>query len=135
MHRDIRPSNLNLDEQNNVIIIDYETATPITPEKVPYHGGFICWPRRLLDKNDSYIPEATDDLYAAILVTLHLLFPLQFDSFRASNIKPGSVETMKLLRLWGNMEDSFVWGPFMKAAEGKDYDTLGKMGQVFRHMG
>ena len=55
IHRDIRLSNLVLKrEQNdvNVVIIDYETAFDLgnhsTGDQVDYSGGYICWPRRLL---------------------------------------------------------------------------------------
>jgi len=45
VHRDIRPSNLVLDQHGNVIIIDYETAVIISDKNVEYLRGFICWPQ------------------------------------------------------------------------------------------
>jgi serine/threonine protein kinase len=76
VHRDIRPSNLILDQNDNVIIIDCETSIAFqdAPE-VEYLGGFICWPARLLSSDYArYTPQPTDDLFACILVILHMLF-------------------------------------------------------------
>jgi serine/threonine protein kinase len=43
VHRDIRPSNLVLDQKHNVVIIDYETAVAFNEvSQVEYLGGFIC---------------------------------------------------------------------------------------------
>ena len=66
VHRDIRPSNLILDQNDNVIIIDCETSIAFqdAPE-VEYLGGFICWPARLLSSDYArYTPQPTDDLLA-----------------------------------------------------------------------
>ncbi|TDL17577.1 hypothetical protein BD410DRAFT_901373 [Rickenella mellea] len=141
VHRDIRPSNLVLDDQGNLIIIDYETATNIPATKeVPYLGGFVCWPKRLLDTGTmEYLPEASDDLLASILVVLHLVFPSHFDSLCVSNIRPENIglkrtaETKKVLQLWRDVENSVVWAPFVAAAQKCDYVTLAKMGEVFCH--
>ena len=111
VHRDIRPSNLILDYTKtmvNVVIIDYETAVVVNDvsQGVEYHGGFILvsWPKRLIENNTSqYIPEPEDDLFASILLALHMLFPLHFNAFRASHIRVGgpqekpSSETLELL--------------------------------------
>jgi hypothetical protein len=87
VHRDIRLSNLILKREwndVNAVIIDYETAfdserNHLPGNEVDYSGGYICWPRRLLQSREqSYTPEPADDL-ACILVVLHLLFPCQFD--------------------------------------------------------
>jgi predicted Ser/Thr protein kinase len=140
VHRDIRPSNLVLTERNEVIIIDYETALLIPDKKVEFFGGFICWPKRVLESDcERYLPCKSDDLHAAILLVLHLLFPSQFDSFYVSNIRPGkkndrTVETNQLLTLWSNIEKSFIWGRFVLAANVEDYEELAKMSEVFCHM-
>lgn len=131
VHRDIRPSNLILEytkKMVNVVIIDYETAVVVddVSQGVEYHGGFISWPKRLIETNTSqYVPEPEDDLLGAILLVLHMLFPLHFDGFRASHIRVGgpqekhSSETLKLLKLWGDIEKSRIWEPFVKAAKQK----------------
>jgi serine/threonine protein kinase len=77
VHQDIRPSNLILDYKNNVVIIDYETAgIHGISDSVEYLGGYICWPKRLLESNTiHYTSEPADDLFASILVILHLIFP------------------------------------------------------------
>ena len=146
VHRDIRPSNLILDYTKtmvNVVIIDYETAVVVNDvsQGVEYCGGFISWPKRLIENNIlRYIPKPEDDLFASILLVLHMLFPLHFDAFRANCIglsgpqeKP-SKETLELKRLWGDIEKSRIWEPFMKAAEARNYEMLKGMGDVFCHV-
>jgi hypothetical protein len=137
IHRDIRPSNLVLDDNNNVVIIDYETAITLEGKPVDYLGGFVCWPKRLLEaRQEFYVPEPADDLFASILVVLHMLFHSQFESVASDRIGPGeplSRETQRLLELWGKIENSIVWGIFYKAAERCDYETLRRMGDVFCH--
>jgi hypothetical protein len=142
IHRDIRPSNLVLDQKNDVVIVDYETSVMLTGDMdIEYSGGFICWPKRLLEANTTYYaPEPADDLSACILVVLHLLFPSRFDAFRASNIGVNnigwqhSVETMQLLKLWNDIEHSQIWGAFVQAAKDECYDILKGMADVFCHV-
>jgi serine/threonine protein kinase len=144
VHRDIRPSNLILNYNKstvNVVIIDYETAVVVDDalQRVEYHGGFISWPKRLIENNTShYIPQPEDDLLASILLVLHMLFPLHFDAFRASHIGVGgttpSPETMKLKALWDYIESSRIWEPFVKAAKARDYELLKGMADVFCHV-
>ena len=146
VHRDIRPSNLILDYTKatvNVVIIDYETAFFIDRphDAVKYEGGFVAWPLRLL-KNDFlvYKPEPEDDLFASILLVLHMLFPLYFDAFRASRVNvvaqggTHSPETAELMRLWDDIGKSCIWEPFMRAAVEKDYEKLKGMADVFCHV-
>jgi Protein kinase domain len=143
VHRDIRPSNLILDYDKptvNVVIIDYETAVVVddAPQGVEYHGGFICWPKRLIENNTvQYKPKPEDDLLASILLVLHMLFPLHFDAFPASQIGVGgtpSPETMKLKNLWDDIENSRIWAPFVEAAKARNYELLKGMADVFCHL-
>lgn len=149
IHRDIRLSNLILKRERknsnievNVVIIDYETAFDSGGDhftgKVDYSGGYICWPRRLLQSAEqTYIPKPADDLFACILVVLHLLFPRRFDEFNASNIRPNDVvnnETSKVLQMWRDIESSKIWGKFYQAASDEDYDTLLELSEVFCHV-
>jgi hypothetical protein len=146
VHRDIRLSNLIIDytkQMVNVVIIDYETAVVVNDvsQGVEYHGGFISWPKRLLEHNTlQYIPEPEDDLFASILLVLHMLFPFHFDAFCASHIRVGgpqekpSSETLELLKLWGDIEKSPIWQPFVEAAKALDYDLLKGMADVFCHV-
>ena len=75
IHRDIRLSNLILErEQNdvNVVVIDYETAFDSERNRssngVSYSGGYLCWPRRLLQSREqSYIPVGARSTGAAVL--------------------------------------------------------------------
>ena len=142
VHRDIRPSNLFLDygkSQVNLVIIDYETAVILddVSQGVSYCGGFMSWPKRLLEENTLiYIPNPEDDLLACILVVLHMLFPLRFDSFPARYIGVASQgrpskETLNLLDLWADIEKSCVWKPFVRAARLRDYELLKGMADVF----
>lgn len=143
VHRDIRPSNLILVYARttvNVVIIDYETAFVVddVSQEVEYFGSFISWPKRLIENNIlRYIPMPEDDLFASILLVLHMLFPLHFDAFRASHIGLGgpqkaySSETSELLNLWDNIEKSCIWKPFVKAAKERDYELLKGMADVF----
>jgi hypothetical protein len=143
VHRDLRPSNLVLDAKNNVIIIDYETAVVVTNNASDvYLGGYICWPKRLLESStssDLYQPKPADDLFACILVVLHLLFPSSFDAFRASSIMPSPIssqrnkETQQLLSLWEGIEQSKIWGFSIEAAETRNYEVLKNMADVFCH--
>ena len=146
VHRDIRLSNLILKhEQNdvNVVIIDYETAFDSEENHsigngVDYSGGYICWPRRLLlSREQSYIPEPTDDLFACILVVLHLLFPKRFDEINAGNIRADgdqNFETSRVLQMWRDIECSKIWGRFYEAARSKNYDELLEISEVFCHV-
>ena len=146
VHRDIRPSNLTLDYSKptvNAVIIDYENALLVkdVSEEVEYLGGFISWPMRLLkSKTSRYIPTAEDDLMASILLVLHMLFPRNFDSFRASNIgfvgnpHSPSDETLQLMNLWKDIKKSCMWKPFLTAANARDYEVLKGMADVFCHV-
>lgn len=59
-------------EQNNInmVIIDYKTAfdserNQSTGNEVDYSGGYICWPKRLLQlRTLSCMPEPADGLFA-----------------------------------------------------------------------
>jgi hypothetical protein len=96
---------------------------------------YICWPKQLLESNmERYIPEPADDLFACILVVLHLLFPSRFNMFHQgsiSNRMPRTRETTKLLELWNDIEKSKIWGPFVKAARPEKYDNLKGMADGF----
>jgi hypothetical protein len=135
IHRDIRPSNLIV-HYMDVVIVDFETSVFADSSKeVVYEGGCICWPKRLLESNmDRYIPEPADDLFACILVVLHLLFPSRFNMFHQGSISirmPRTRETAKLLQVWNDIEMSKIWGPFVEAARKEKYDNLKGMADVF----
>jgi len=146
IHRDVRLSNLILKRaQNdvNVVIIDYETAYhskgKYSPSnEVEYSGGYICWPRRLLQSREQlYMPEPADDLFACILVVLHLLFPCRFDEFNAGNVLPNgnlNHETARVLQMWRDIESSKIWGRFYQAARAQDYVGLLEISEVFCHV-
>jgi hypothetical protein len=135
IHRDIRPSNLII-HYMDVVIVDFETSVfTDSSEEVIYEGGHICWPKRLLESNtERYIPEPADDLFACILVVLHLLFPSRFNIFYVGGISirmPQTRETTKLLQLWNDIEKSKIWGPFVNAARMEKYDNLKGIADVF----
>jgi len=141
VHRDIRLSNLILKREKNdvnVVLIDYETAYNHGGEEVEYSGGYICWPTRLLQTGTtSYIPKPADDLFASILVVLHLLFPSRFDGFDARKIEVAeelSQESRRILQVWKDIESSRIWGKFYEAAKDESYDILLKMSDVFCHI-
>ena len=146
IHRDVRLSNLILQRQQNdvnVVIIDYETAfdsegNHSTDNEVDYSGGYICWPRRLLQsKKQSYKPEPSDDLFACILVVLHLLFPCRFDEFDMGKIRADgdqNPETLRVLQMWKDIESSKIWGHFYEAARDEDYDRFLGISDVFCHV-
>ncbi|KAH9969287.1 hypothetical protein BGW80DRAFT_1335442 [Lactifluus volemus] len=142
IHRDVRLSNLILKwEQNdvNVVIIDYETAFDSWGHRsTDYSGGYICWPRRLLQSGEQlYMPEPADDLFACILVVLHLLFPCRFDKFNAGSIQADgnqNSETLDVLKMWEDIENSKIWGKFYQAARDQDYDGLLEISDVFCHV-
>jgi hypothetical protein len=146
IHRDIRLSNLILKRERNdvnVVIIDYETAFDSGRDHSPgnevdYSGGYICWPRRLLQSREqAYTPEPADDLFACILVVLHLLFPCRFDVFNAGNIRSDineNPETLRVLQMWRDIENSKIWGRFYQAARAQDYVGLLEISEVFCHV-
>lgn len=146
IHRDVRLSNLILKRERNdvnVVIIDYETAfdsggNHSTGNEVDYSGGYICWPKPLLQSREqSYMPEPADDLFACILVVLHLLFPCRFDEFNAGNIRADgnqNPETSRVLQMWRDIETSKIWGQFYQAAGDQDYDGLLDISEVFCHV-
>jgi hypothetical protein len=141
VHRDIRPSNLVFNDSGDVVIIDFETAVHMDNTKHDYRGGYLCWPKRLLESGViHYTPNAVDDLRACILVVLHMLFPSHFDSFHASGITvcesdgKKTEETEALLEMLGTVEKSVVWRPFVTAAEELNYEKLKSMADVFCHV-
>ena len=146
IHRDVRLSNLILKRERNdvnAVIIDYETAFDSEGHHSPgnevdYSGGYICWPRRLLQSREqSYTPEPADDLFACILVVLHLLFPCRFDDFNAGNIRPDdshNPETSRVLQMWRDIESSKIWGRFYQSARAQDYVGLLEISEVFCHV-
>jgi hypothetical protein len=142
VHRDIRPSNLILDytkNKVNLVIIDFEKAVVVEEvgSGISYEGAYIGWPWRLLKENVlEYKPEPQDDLLASILVVLHMLFPMHFNAFKVSDIGvvdsgKQSRETEALVKLWGDIRESRIWGDFVKAAEREDYERLKDMADVF----
>jgi len=145
IHRDVPLSNLILKrERNDVnVIIDYETTFDskghhFPGNEVDYSGGYICWPRRLLQSREqSYTPEPADDLFACILVVLHLLFPCRFDVFNAGNIRPDdsqNPETSRVLQMWRDIESSKIWGRFYQSGRAQDYVGLLEISEVFCHV-
>jgi hypothetical protein len=77
-----------------------------------------------------------DDVYACILVVLHILFPMPFDSFRANHISAGRTLTQEIkdvLDLWKHLQDSKVWRPFVEAADKCNYERMKEMADVFCH--
>ena len=149
VHRDLRPSNLiveySADNKVNVVIIDFENALllkDVPKLGVDYLGGYISWPmRHLLSCETLYSPKVEDDLLASILLVLHLLFPAKFNAFHASRIQHtlsglsnSTVETVNLIKLWEDIRYSPVWGPFLEAAEQKNYEKLKGMADVFCHI-
>jgi serine/threonine protein kinase len=142
IHRDIRPSNLVIDGLDNLVIIDYETAVVrVEGEEVEYMGGFLCWPKRLIESNRTwYVPEPEDDLFASILAVSQMVFPTKFEGFRVSSIgvsgdgEKRSPETERLLNLWKDIEVSEQWGPFAVAARECNYEKLKRMGDMFWHI-
>ena len=123
-----------------MVIIDYETAfdSEATGNEVDYSGGYICWPRRLLQSGEQlYKPERADDLFACILVVLHLLFPRRFDEIDARNIGADgnqNPETLRVLQMWKDIESSRIWGQFYEAARDENYDRLLEISEVFSHV-
>ncbi|KAF8218515.1 hypothetical protein L208DRAFT_264920 [Tricholoma matsutake] len=127
IHRDIRLSNLILKRERNdinVVIIDYETAfdserNHSTGNEVDYSGGYICWPRRLLQSQEqAYVPEPADDLFAW--------------NIRADDDQ--NPETLRVLQMWRDIESSKIWGQFYKAARDENYDGLLEISEVFSHV-
>jgi serine/threonine protein kinase len=141
IHRDIRLSNVIINNGNQAVIIDFQTAIDLRlAEDIIYLGGRICWPRHLLaskDKNKRYRPAKTDDLHAVILFTMHLLFPSQFDAFNVQRImehdpqNPPTMETKALLRLWESIAGSSSLSRFVTAAENCCYEDLREMTSLF----
>jgi hypothetical protein len=107
---------------------------------VEYLGGFIYWLKHLLESNTiHYEPKPADNLFATILVVLHLICPSQLDAFCASSIRVSAgdnctPETKWLLALWEEIGHSGIWGSFMKATEKGDYQQLKGMADVFCHI-
>jgi serine/threonine protein kinase len=141
VHRDIRLANVIINNGDEAVIIDFQTAVDLDmAEDIPYLGGRICWPRRLLSSNDKdklYTPTPQDDLHAAILFVMHLLFPPQFNAFNVQNIMRHSpldrptTETRALLKLWDNITSSPLLSRFVKAADECCNTELREMASLF----
>ncbi|KAM6499573.1 hypothetical protein JOM56_005081 [Amanita muscaria] len=153
IHRDICLSNLVLagaHAECHVVIIDYENAVNNDgKDSSSYRGGTISQPRHLLkehfahlvsgfsngnDSCPSYIPTKADDLEAAILVVLHILFPQLFGQFLGKELKDTKAQAdhiKDILDLWDNIASSEIWNPYLEAAKILDYTKLKKMAAVF----
>jgi predicted Ser/Thr protein kinase len=140
VHRDIRLPNIIVNKKDEAVIIDFQTAVEASRVSPTYLGGRICWPRRLLispDKDTAYTPIPQDDLHAAILVVLNMLFPQQFDAFdvgnvtRQSQVDEPTRETKALLKLWDNIIESPLLSKFVDAAEKLNYAELYDMASLF----
>jgi hypothetical protein len=74
------------------------------------------------------------DLFACILVVLHLLFPQCFDEINARNIRADgdqNPETLRVLQMWRDIESSKIWGQFYEAARYENYDRFQRFSVMF----
>ncbi|KAF8241559.1 hypothetical protein K440DRAFT_665275 [Wilcoxina mikolae CBS 423.85] len=132
IHRDIRRDNIILDKLHPVIIdfdhaVDLSIVSPTTT--FLYEGGYICCPREVLNRDDlwsaQYRPKPAHDLSGFLLFVVECLFPSRVAAFRSSKVlKRHSSERGALLRFWREMEESDVWGRWLRAAESRDVEML-----------
>lgn len=132
LHRDIRIENVVTYNQR-ARVIDFGAAVhlPSVPGE-PYLGGYLCCPQELIGNFDlPYTPKRSHDLLAFVMMAVLLAFPDSLTGLTSKNVAIPGRESDRLKRFWKELERSFVWGVFVRAAKGKDYDTLSRIGDVF----
>lgn len=140
VHRDVRCSNVIITPDGHGVLIDFDAACDYHRGNVrTWQGGYICCPphhvRQVIAQKSGwstfYAPDPADDLGAWILLVNCLIFPTAFAGFQSHLIGTTSAESSRLLALWGALEVSKVWGPFVDAAKRHDIDTLRMLPDVF----
>jgi len=132
IHRDIRRDNIILDKLQPVIIdfghaVDLSLVPPTTT--FLYEGGYICCPREVLNHDDpwsaQYRPKPAHDLLGFLLFIVECIFPSRVAAFRSSKVlERHSRERVALLSFWREIEQSGVWGRWLRAAESMDVEML-----------
>lgn len=131
IHRDVRWDNIIWDA-NHAVLIDLGAAIEFDPvstseEEVLYEGGYICCPRELIGRLDEpYFPRPADDCFAFVQLVNMLVWPERWEGHRSPDVaKEGSSLARMLKEFWKKMAKSTIWGEYVRAAEGADYEKLG----------
>lgn len=128
IHRDVRWDNIIWD-RDHAVLIDLGAAIHIADLRAPvqYQGGNICCPPALIGKfgSELYFPRPADDCYAFFLLMSMLHWPEQWAGLETNKVAESNSEVAReLQRFWGQIEQSKVWGRYVRAAEEVDYTIL-----------
>ncbi|KAA8894818.1 kinase-like domain-containing protein [Sphaerosporella brunnea] len=128
VHRDIRWGNIILHNGHGVLI-DFGSAVVLPTPPIPYEGGFLCCPPRILPSiTQPYTPAKADDYHAFVLLFNALLHPRSMKSFLSRMVNsPNSLESKCLQHLWLELTDSDTWGRYVEAAAQEDLEVLKNM--------
>lgn len=139
VHRDVRCDNVIIDQNGRGVLIDFDSACQFRRGSLRvWRGGYICCPPRLLREVHNhgwlktYAPSASDDWHAFVLMVNCLVFPTTFIGFNSELVgTPNTEEARRLMALWGAMENSVVWGPFVDAAAKGKSEDLARLSDAF----
>ncbi|RHZ50865.1 hypothetical protein Glove_490g33 [Diversispora epigaea] len=119
IHRDVQPSNIMMDPQGNVILIDWGSALKLTglTGYVDYEGTITYASPAILKNNlERHIPQISDDLHSFIRTMFKLLHP---------TFKLDIDRTVKSIEnFWNKAFSSVFWKDMVNAADKCQYDDL-----------
>ncbi|KAA8896357.1 hypothetical protein FN846DRAFT_893341 [Sphaerosporella brunnea] len=133
VHRDVQWSNIVVVNECHGVLVDFRSAIELRAielragdEKVPYQGGVLCCPPRLLcNVEHLYLPARADDYHAFVLLVNAMMLPTAFPDVVACRvIDLDTDEHDRLVRFWDDLKACHVWGQFVTAAEDEDVGKL-----------
>ncbi|GBB83718.1 hypothetical protein RclHR1_01040023 [Rhizophagus clarus] len=127
-HRDIRPSNIMLDTENNLLVlVDWGSAVH-NPSDAPilYEGTTTYASPSILDNNfGNYIPKPSDDLHSFVRTVYIMRNPL-----KKPHLASSSAQAIK--DYWNNeLDGRALWKEMTNAAENNQVDLLEKICDIF----
>ncbi|RIB20835.1 kinase-like domain-containing protein [Gigaspora rosea] len=128
-HRDVRPSNIMLDiENNSLVLVDWGSAI-FNPKnkKVPYKGTTTYASPSILDNDmGNYVPKPADDLHSFVRTMYVLRNPLKKPDLASSS-------TQDIKDYWHNeLNDRALWKEMLDAIDNNQIDVLEKVCDIFK---
>lgn len=138
IHRDVRSQNIILShrkrEKTRAILIDFDQVA-ISGIETTYRGGYLCCPRELIGNVQPltlYTPAPKHDYEAFVLLANMLAFPGRRTwGVQWNEVTKDSDASRRLLTFWGEIENSPLWSPYLKAATDEEPDLLRTMCEFF----
>ena len=124
IHRDVRPSNIMINLQGHVILIDWGSAVWLNDYEVVYEGTITYASPAILKNNlERHIPRISDDLHSFVRTMFKLLHP---------KFKLGIVRTAESIEgFWNKAFSSLFWNNMTNAADNGQYDDLKQVCDLF----